>query len=82
MRPRKLAAAALLIVLASASGWACDSYDDDMSLASVLTRAVAEARANGTLQAAEAKAPASQSANPEQPAPPAAEAGAAAAPKS
>jgi hypothetical protein len=49
MRPRKLAAAALMIALSPSVGWACDSYDDDMSLASVLAQAVSEARANGTL---------------------------------
>ena len=72
MHPRTLAAALPLILLSSAAGWACDSYDDDMSLASVLRQAVAEARADGTLQAAEVKAPASQVGGPEQPAPPAA----------
>jgi hypothetical protein len=84
MRPRKLAAAALMIALSSSVGWACDSYDDDMSLASVLAQAVSEARANGTLQGAEAKALASRAGAPEQPAPPAAEGslGAAVAPKS
>jgi hypothetical protein len=94
MRPRKLAAAALMIALSPSLGWACDSYDDDMSLASVLAQAVREARANGTLQGgtlqggtlqgAEAKALASRAGAPEQPAPPAAEGslGAAVAPKS
>jgi hypothetical protein len=94
MRPRKLAAAALMIALSASVGWACDSYDDDMSLASVLARAVSEARANGTLQGgtlqvgtlqgAEAKALASRAGAPEQPAPPAAEdsLGAAVAPNS
>jgi hypothetical protein len=52
MRPRNLAAALLVIGLSSTAAAACDSYDDDMSLASVLARAVAEARANGTLQPA------------------------------
>jgi hypothetical protein len=79
MRPRKLAAAALLLLLASTPGWACDSYDDDMSLASVLAQAVVQARADGTLQA---PALAAQAGAPEQPLP-AAEGGAAAvAPKS
>jgi hypothetical protein len=89
MRPRQLAAATLLILFSSSAGWACDSYDDDMSLASVLAQAVREARANGTLQGAtlqgvEAKARASRAGAPEQPAPPAAEGslGAAVAPKS
>ncbi len=96
MRPRKLAAAALMIALSPSVGWACDSYDDDMSLASVLAQAVSEARANGTLQGAggtlqvgtlqgaEAKALASRAGAPEQPAPPAAEGslGAAVAPNS
>src|SRR6185295_10118074 len=90
MRPRKLAAAALLIVLSSSAGWACDSYYDDMSLASVLAQAVSQARANGTLpgdtlpgdtlpgdtlQRAEAKALASRARASEQPTPPAAEGG-------
>jgi hypothetical protein len=89
MRPRKLAAAALMIALSPSVGWACDSYHDDMSLASVLAQAVSEARANGTLQVgtlqgAEAKALASRAGAPEQPAPPAAEGslGAAVAPNS
>jgi hypothetical protein len=89
MRPRKLAAAALMIALSPSVGWACDSYDDDMSLASVLAQAVREARANGTLQGGtlqgvEAKALASRAGAPQQPAPPAAEGslGAAVAPKS
>jgi hypothetical protein len=89
MRPHKLAAAALMIALSPSVGWACDSYDDDMSLASVLAQAVSEARANGTLQVgalqgAEAKALASQAGAPEQPAPPATEGslGAAVAPNS
>ena len=71
MRPPKLAAAALLLALSPSVGSACDSYDDDMSLASVLAQAVSEARANGTLPAAEALA--SRAGAPEQPAPPAAE---------
>ena len=94
MRPRKLAAAALMIALAPSVGWACDSYHDDMSLASVLAQAVSEARANGTLQGgplqvgtlqgAEAKPLASRAGAPEPPAPPAAEGslGAAVAPNS
>jgi hypothetical protein len=82
MRPPKLAAAALLLALSPSVGSACDSYDDDMSLASVLARAVSEARANGTVPAAAAVA--RWAGAPEQPAPPAAEAsvGTAAAPRS
>ena len=49
MRPRTFAATLLVMLLSASAGWACDSYDDDMSLASVLARAVAEARAQGTL---------------------------------
>ena len=90
MRPRKLAAAALLILLSSSAGWACDSYYDDMSLASVLAQAVNQARANGTLpggtlsggtlpgdalQRAEAKALPSRAGASEQPTPPTAEGG-------
>ena len=52
MRRCNLAAALLVIALSATAAAACDSYDDDMSLASVLARAVAEARANGTLQPA------------------------------
>jgi hypothetical protein len=70
MRPPKLAAAALLLALSPSVGSACDSYDDDMSLASLLAKAVSEARANGTLPAAGALA--SPAGAPEQPAPPAA----------
>ncbi len=68
MRPPKLAAAALLLALSPSVGSACDSYEDDMSLASVLAQAVREARAHGTLPAAEALA--SRAGGPEQPAPP------------
>jgi len=61
---------------------ACDSYHDDMSLASVLAEAVAVARANGTVETA--GAPTSEARTPGQPAAPTAAgtAGAAAAPKS
>jgi len=79
MRPRQLAAAALLMLLTSAPGRACDSYDDDMSLASVLAQAVAQARADGTLQL---PLLANEAGAPEQPLPAALGGGAAVVPKS
>ncbi|HEU0158699.1 MAG TPA: hypothetical protein VFR00_05285 [Hyphomicrobiaceae bacterium] len=45
---RMAAALGLLLTLAT-TAQACDSYADDMALASVLARAVAEARAQGAL---------------------------------
>ena len=82
MRPNWLTAALLLALHSSSAGLACDSYHDDMSLASVLAEAVAVARANGTLETA--GAPASEARTPEQAAAPTAAgtSGAAAAPKS
>src|SRR5262245_52864563 len=57
LMPLERIAAATLLLLALAGGGtarACDSYADDMALASVLARAVAEARAQGALTGAEA----------------------------
>jgi len=52
MRPLQAAAIVVLAVgLAQTGARACDSYADEASLASVLARAVAEARANGGLEA-------------------------------
>jgi hypothetical protein len=45
----RIAAALLWLLTLDATARACDSYQDDMALASVLARAVAEARAEGTL---------------------------------
>jgi hypothetical protein len=45
----RMAAAWLLFLTFATSAQACDSYADDMALASVLARAVAEARAQGSL---------------------------------
>jgi hypothetical protein len=45
----RMAAAWLLLLTLATSAQACDSYADDMALASVLARAVAEARAQGSL---------------------------------
>jgi len=42
---------ALVMGLAPTGARACDSYADEASLAAVLARAVAEARANGGLEA-------------------------------
>jgi hypothetical protein len=51
MGPLKAATVALALCLAQTEARACDSYADEASLASVLARAVAEARANGGLEA-------------------------------
>jgi hypothetical protein len=59
MCPLRSAAAALLVLFSAAQARACDSYADDMSLASVLAGAVSAARANGSLQAQEVRADAS-----------------------
>ena len=58
----RIAAAALLLLALAGGGTAraCDSYADDMTLAAVLARAVAEARAQGALSGAEAAAPVSE----------------------
>jgi len=45
----RIAAASLWVLTLNGAAWACDSYADDMALASVLARAVAEARAQGAL---------------------------------
>jgi hypothetical protein len=61
--PLERIAAACLLLLALAGGGpthACDSYADDMALASVLARAVAETRAQGALPGAETAAPVSE----------------------
>ena len=50
------AVAALLVLFSAAQARACDSYADDMSLASVLAGAVSAARANGSLQAQDVRA--------------------------
>jgi hypothetical protein len=47
----KAVTVALALCLARTEARACDSYADEASLASVLARAVAEARANGSLEA-------------------------------
>jgi hypothetical protein len=47
----KAAIIALALCLAQTEARACDSYADEASLASVLARAVAEAQANGGLEA-------------------------------
>ena len=51
MGPLKAATVALALCLAQTGARACDSYADEASLASVLARAVAEARAHGALEA-------------------------------
>ena len=56
MCPLKSAVAALLVLLSAAQARACDSYADDMSLASVLAGAVSAARADGSLQAQDLRA--------------------------
>ena len=56
MCPLKSAVAALLVLLSAAQARACDSYADDMSLASVLAGAVSAARADGSLQAQDVRA--------------------------
>src|SRR5262245_23410128 len=63
LMPLERIAATALVLLALAAGStarACDSYADDMALAAVLARAVAEARAQGALSGAEAAAPVSE----------------------
>jgi hypothetical protein len=54
MTRSRMAAALLLLLTLTTSAQACDSYADDMALASVLARAVAEARAQGSLPLATA----------------------------
>jgi hypothetical protein len=56
MCPLRSAVAALLVLLSAAQARACDSYADDMSLASVLAGAVSAARADGSLQAQDVRA--------------------------
>jgi hypothetical protein len=51
MGPLKAVTVALALCLAQTEVRACDSYADEASLAAVLARAVAEARANGSLEA-------------------------------
>jgi hypothetical protein len=51
MGPLKAATIALAVGLVQGEVRACDSYADEASLAAVLARAVAEARANGGLEA-------------------------------
>jgi hypothetical protein len=58
----RIAAAALLLLAFAGAGTAraCDSYADDMALAAVLARAVAEARAQGALPGGATAAPVSE----------------------
>jgi hypothetical protein len=56
MSPLKCAVATLMVLLCAAQAEACDSYADDMSLASVLASAVSAARADGSLDAQDARA--------------------------
>jgi hypothetical protein len=53
----RIAAAFLWLLTLDATAGACDSYADDMALASVLARAVAEARAQGALPRLASAAP-------------------------
>jgi len=61
MRPLKPATFLIMLCLAGAEAGACDhSYADEASLASVLARAVAEARAKASLEAPAAEGTARQ----------------------
>jgi len=48
-RSARFVAILSLLMIGNGAAAACDSYADDMALASVLAAAVREARANGTL---------------------------------
>jgi hypothetical protein len=62
----RIAAAGLVLLALAGAGTAraCDRYADDMALAAVLARAVAEARAQGALPGAGTAAPGSELSGP------------------
>jgi len=69
MALNRIAAALFWVLTLNTAAQACDSYADDMALASVLARAVAEARAQGALPRAATTAAVSLAVGEREPGP-------------